>query len=71
MNCKNCGLLDQQSSPTYCLRFKKAIKKDSDGEECIYYQKVLLEDGEKLTPQQHLIMQDQEFRSKKMQGPIC
>ncbi len=70
MSCMNCGLLDQQVSPAYCLRFKKAIKGTDEGEDCIYYQKVILEDGEILTPQQHLLIQDQDFRSKKMQGPI-
>ncbi len=70
MNCSNCGLLDKKISPGYCLRFKKSINDGSEGVDCLYYLREIYEDGEKLTPQQHLLMQDQDFRSKKMQGPI-
>ncbi len=70
MNCAECGLLDKNESPGYCLRFKKVINDESEGADCIYFLKELYEDGERLTPQQHLLTQDQDFRSKKMQGPL-
>lgn len=70
MECTTCGLLDISKDPGYCVRFKKAITDTSVGKDCMYYLKEKYEDGELLTPQQHLIMQDQDFRSKKMQGPM-
>ncbi len=70
MNCSNCGLLDQKASPGYCLRFNKVIKDNAEGADCIYFIKVIYEDETRLTPQQHLLLQDQDFRSKKMQGPM-
>jgi len=70
MNCSYCGLLDTKVSPSYCLRLKKIVNNGSEGDHCIYFLKELYEDGERLTPQQHLLKQDQDFRSKKMQGPL-
>lgn len=74
VTCLTCGLLEQGSEPYFCLRFKKEISsseaRGGAGENCIYYFKTVSEDGEPLTPKQHLIIQDQDFRSKKMQGPM-
>jgi hypothetical protein len=70
MDCTTCGLLDKQVLPNYCLRFKKAIEDFSAGQYCIYYFKEQYEEGELLTPQQHLLYQNQDQRSRKMQGPI-
>ncbi len=70
MDCTTCGLFDKQASPQYCLRFKKVIEDFSAGEDCIYYFKKKFEDGELLTPQQHLLLQNQDQKSKKMQGPM-
>ncbi|MFU8794669.1 MAG: hypothetical protein ACNA7Z_04775 [Dethiobacteria bacterium] len=70
MNCTNCGLLDKQVSPNYCLRFKKVIEDFSVGQDCIYFFKEQFEEDELLTPQQHLLLQNQDQRSKKMQGPM-
>ncbi len=46
------------------------IEDYSVGQDCIYYFKEQYEEGELLTPQQHLLLQDQDKRSKKMQGPM-
>lgn len=70
MNCTTCGLLDKQVSPNYCLRFKKTIEDLSAGQDCIYYFKEHYEEGELLYPQQHLLLQNQDRRSKKMHGPM-
>jgi len=70
MDCLTCGLLDKKVLPGYCLRFKKKVGAYSAGRDCIYYFKEKYEDGELLPPQQHLLLQDQDIRSKKMQGPM-
>jgi len=74
MKCVTCGLLDQDVKPYLCLRFNKEITEEDAGKDlgvdCFYHCKIKYEDGEQLTPKQHLILQDQEFRSKKMKGPF-
>lgn len=70
MGCTTCGLLDRSKEPDYCVRFKKIITDPAEGKVCIYYMKEKYDDGEVLTPQQHLLMQAQDFKSKKMQGPM-
>jgi len=70
MDCSACGLLDKKATPAYCLRFKKSISDTGEGQDCIYFFKEKFEEGELLTSQQHLLLQDQDFRSKKMQGPM-
>lgn len=74
MKCSTCGLLEKDSERLYCLRFKKVVNQaEVDGRSdwvCIYYCKVITEAGEPLTPRQHLILQDQDLRSKKMRGPL-
>ena len=70
MDCSTCGLLDKQVSPHYCLRFKKVVEDFSADQDCIYYFKEQYEEGELLTPQQHLLLQNQDKRSKKLQGPM-
>lgn len=70
MNCLHCGLLKMEDREGFCFRFKKNINLNKPETDCIYYIKRMYEDGEALSPQQHLILQDQDFRSKKMQGPM-
>ena len=70
MGCYECGLLVRNKEHGFCLRFKKVIKTQNEGGDCVYFLKIIKEDGEQLTPEQHLLIQQQDFRSKKMQGPI-
>ncbi len=74
MKCITCGLLEKAAERYYCLRFKKVVSPtEAEGEansNCIYHCKVITEGGEPLTPGQHLIMQDQDLRGKKMRGPV-
>lgn len=72
MTCTTCGLLEKKNGGFYCHRFRKTVS----GEEaerirdCLYYCPVITEEGEPLSPQQHLIMQDQDLKRKKMRGPV-
>lgn len=73
MRCYTCGLLEKENERNYCLRFNKEFNSENERElnwDCVYYFKIVSEDGEPLTPRQHLILQDQDFRSKKMRGPL-
>jgi hypothetical protein len=70
VDCLNCGLLDKSENNNYCLRFKKNVTQEMVGQACLYFKRIIYEEGEPLSARQHLILQDQELRSKKMQGPI-
>ncbi len=70
--CTECGLLEKKSSSFYCHRFEKEINPQALGaaEDCLYFCRPIYEEGEPLTPRQHLLMQNKDFKSKKMRGPV-
>jgi hypothetical protein len=45
------------------------IEDYSVGGDCIYYYKKQYDDGELFTPQQHLLLQNHDQRTKKNAGP--
>ncbi len=69
MVCKDCGLFD--SEKIFCYRYNKEVERGRlEKEDCLYFYKIKKEDGEPLTPQEHLLMQDNELKTKKMRGPV-
>jgi len=72
VKCIDCGLLDQKEEQFKCVRFDKVLSKDSINDEinCLYYKAQVYEEGEPLSPEHHLLMQNNENRSRKMRGPI-
>ena len=72
IKCMDCGILSKSKDGFICVRFEKALKAASinEGHSCQYFIKIVYEDGEPLSPQQHLNMQDGENRSRKMRGPV-
>ncbi len=75
MQCENCGLLESAGEEqAYCVRFEKDLASlqsaNASDWRCPYFMKILLEDGERLPPRQHLFIQNADFRGKKMRGPI-
>lgn len=74
VKCIDCGLLDKDKKKGIyiCVRFEKEIPEEKSAAEieCGYYLDNIFEDGEPLSPRQHLIMQEGERRSRKMRGPI-
>ncbi len=69
MICKDCGLFDSGNS--YCFRYKKEVGKElSVKDDCLYFYKIKKEDGDPLSPQEHLLLQENEKKNKKMRGPV-
>jgi len=70
--CNKCGLLEIVGEVLYCHRFKKELSEEefASREDCSYFCQVIHEGEEPLTPKQHLIMQDNELKRKKMRGPL-
>lgn len=73
-NCINCGIAEppEIDETKYCLKFKKYINGQDLYEEnkCQYFINQIHENGELLSPLQHLLYKETELNSKKMRGPI-
>ncbi len=72
VKCKECGLLERRDENPCCLRFEKEISVEEilRERECLYFYKIIRENREPLSPRQHLIIQNGELKSRKMQGPV-
>jgi hypothetical protein len=79
VKCKECGLLERRDKNPCCIRvnpccirFKReiTIKEIFKEKECPYFYNIIWENEEPLSPLQHLIMQNEELKSRKMQGPV-
>ncbi len=72
--CIDCGLLDRAGKEGVyrCVRFAKDVPAaESEFEiKCDYFMDIISEEGNRLSPAQHLLIQDGEHRSRKMRGPI-
>ncbi len=68
MNCIECGVFNKERN--FCLKFKKDILDIGVLNDCPYFFKIMYDGNERLSPEEHLYMQDEEFKRKKMQGPM-
>ncbi|WP_066637012.1 hypothetical protein [Desulfolucanica intricata] len=61
--CKNCGIAeDTGDGMLFCHKYKTAVNfKISSRQECIYYTTKIDEDGEILSPQEHLYLKEAEL----------
>lgn len=68
--CKQCGLYDVQQQE--CCWFRKRLTSEEIAlsGNCIYFTEIVYEDGEPLTPFQHVLLKKGDLDSKKMQGPV-
>ncbi len=70
--CEYCGIAGVVEQNKFeCAKFKKAF---TLGENiltnCNYFIEKIIEDGEPFTPQQHLLIKEQELSAKHMKGFI-
>ncbi len=68
--CVQCGLFSPVQKE--CVWFKKILTQadiEASGD-CTYFTEIMYEDGEPLTPYQHLMFKRQDIDSKKMRGPV-
>ncbi|HEY5586244.1 MAG TPA: hypothetical protein VIK78_17345 [Ruminiclostridium sp.] len=70
-NCENCGIaIIKNLESVECFKFgKKSVSKDSENS-CTYHTDIRYEDGEAMTPLQHLLLKEQELKARKMKGVI-
>lgn len=73
-NCINCGIAEppENSETKYCLKYKKYIN-DKDLFEknnCQFFINYMYENGELLSPLQHLLIKEMDINAKHLKGPI-
>lgn len=65
-SCKNCGIaVDNDTNPVECFKFGKKETSENTDVTCIYYTEIQYEDGEAMTPLQHLLLKEQELKQGK------
>lgn len=72
VNCKECGIAGEENGIWRCYKYnlsiEETVKMHTDA--CPYFLKRIYEEGEPLTPLQHLLISERELLSRHMKGPI-
>jgi hypothetical protein len=65
--CENCGLgIPENESIIKCFKYKTLNNSLIDKESCLYYTEIICEEGEPLTPLQHLLLKEEEVKARMM-----
>lgn len=69
--CGNCGIgSKREGGKIECIKYK-AIKDESENSaSCLYYMEFKYEDGDLMNPLQHLLLKEQDLKSKHMKNTI-
>lgn len=72
VNCKECGIAGEENGIWRCFKYRCSVAETAKmhTEACTFFVKRIYEEGEPLTPQQHLLISEQELLSRHMKGPI-
>ncbi len=72
VSCIDCGIAGEENGIWKCFKYKYPVEEAGKihQDRCPYFIKRILEDGEPLTPQQHLIMSEQELASRHLRGLV-
>ena len=67
-NCGNCGIGKKEMMELLnVLNIKNEL---DNSENCLYYTEFRFEDGELMNPLQHLLLKEQDLKSKHMKNTI-
>ncbi|RDY23196.1 hypothetical protein CHF27_009615 [Romboutsia maritimum] len=70
-SCGNCGIGSKREDGSIeCFKYKKIKDALENSEKCLYYTQYKFEDGELMNPLQHLILKEQDLKSKHMKNTI-
>jgi hypothetical protein len=70
-SCGNCGLGAKHNNGLIgCFKYKTLNNSQEDKASCLYYIETMVEDGEPLSPFQHLLLKEEELKGRKMKGVI-
>ena len=68
--CANCGVSKIEGDALWCHKYNKAVEMDAEKEECRYYIEQIFEEGELLSPVEHLLLAEQTVQSRHMRGVV-
>lgn len=69
--CDNCGLgTKEDNNHVSCFKYKTLNNLQENKEGCIYYIASISEEGELLSPLQHLLLKEEDLKARKMKGVI-
>ncbi|HZK84341.1 MAG TPA: hypothetical protein VFC58_06615 [Desulfosporosinus sp.] len=69
--CQNCGLgIEEKNDLITCFKYKTLNNSQEDKNNCQYFIKRIIEDGEPLLQIQHLLLVEQELGKRKMKISI-
>ncbi|WP_270942293.1 hypothetical protein [Romboutsia lituseburensis] len=69
--CGSCGIGKiTENSKVKCFKYNITKDIDTNSETCLYYIDFIFEDDEAMNPFQHLILKEQELKSKHMKNTI-
>ena len=72
VTCLECGIAGEEDGISKCYKYNWSIAEGAKihKDACPYFIKRIVEDGEPLTPQQHILISEQELSSRHMKGPV-
>ncbi|ADG81346.1 hypothetical protein TherJR_0464 [Thermincola potens JR] len=72
VNCFDCGISGEERGAWKCYKYNCTISETAKihKDDCPYFISRILEEGESLTPHQHLLMIEQELSARHMKGPV-
>ncbi|MBS5953529.1 MAG: hypothetical protein KIB53_06870 [Paraclostridium bifermentans] len=70
-NCGNCGIGKKRNDGSIeCIKYKKIKNSTDNSETCLYFTEFKFEDGELMNPLQHLLLKEEDLKSKHMKNTI-
>lgn len=63
--CSGCGLAERRVEGIYCAARKKVLGGETEAGECFYFMPPVVEEGKPLSPQEHLLLKENEILRKK------
>jgi len=63
MRCDDCGLFDSLGEK--CAKYGTRLDESRSGGNCPYFNRIIIENGERLSPGAHLLMKEDEIRARR------
>lgn len=64
--CASCGVFDESAG--VCFKYKTTGPPTEAS--CYFYVETAWEDGERISPEYHMLLREAELKAKQMQGPV-
>ena len=68
--CANCGISMPDGQELKCYKYKIGVDGNEDKEKCRFYAERIYEDGELMSPAEHLLISEQTVQSMHMRGVV-